>query len=819
MDERNNKRDLVLAPGEYAYMQDVTKGVVKTYTGPTVINPTAQERPIVFDEETSRFVPCSLDEAVQPIATAPEGSYLVLENPSAKGDHPVPGGVHPAPDLAVGRTLNLTGPRAFALWPGEVVKLVPGHHLRSNQYVLVRVLNEDEARKNWTQAIIKPATSGVERDGVAPAPASEPPADLAVGKLLVIRGTDVSFYIPPTGLGVVPDEEGDYVRDALTLERLEYAILVDQNGNKRYERGPQVVFPAPTEVFVEQGGQRKSRAIELSELHGLHIKVIAPYTEGDRTYREGDELIITGKATAIYYPREEHSLIRVEGRDRHVAVAIPAGEGRYVVDRTSGVIRVVQGPSMFLPDPIREVLVRRVLTDRESATWYPGNAEALAHNRLLRGVGELQTPTKAKPEAKPSADDKQSWQTGVMERDKFVKPRTLVLDTRFDGAPRINVWVGYAVMVVDPRGQRRVVTGPATILLEYDESLEVLQLSSGTPKRSDRRIETVYLRTLNNRVSDRCTVETADHVSITLGYALRVGFEGDPQRWFEVEDYVQLLCDHVRSVLRAAVKRRSVDDVYANAVEVVRDAILGVAPDGGARPGLGFAENGMRVADVEVLDVTIGDEEIAELLGEAQHQAVEEGIALVRARRGLELIRQREVIARSTAEEEAATRRRRAELDLDAANDRLQAALADLSGEVRRHVAELEVTRARNAMLDLDHDANLARRRTLEAAALDTARANQQLALAQLAAEVDATVKRFDAAQGGFSEALLTLSNRETLTKVAEAMSVQSFVGGKTLVDVVQRVFDGTPIGGMLAQVTQRANGNGAWHGSAADDE
>ena len=51
MDDRNAKRDLVLAPSEYAYMQDVTKGIVKTYTGPTVINPTAQERPVVFDPE------------------------------------------------------------------------------------------------------------------------------------------------------------------------------------------------------------------------------------------------------------------------------------------------------------------------------------------------------------------------------------------------------------------------------------------------------------------------------------------------------------------------------------------------------------------------------------------------------------------------------------------------------------------------------------------------------------------------------------------------------------------------------------------------
>ncbi|HEY5928466.1 MAG TPA: SPFH domain-containing protein [Kofleriaceae bacterium] len=788
MDERSNKRDLVLAPGEYAYMQDVTKGVVKTYTGPTVINPTAQERSIIFDAEENRFSPCSLDDAVQPVATAPEGSYLVLENPSARGDHPPAGGVHPAPDLAIGRMVNLTGPRAFALWPGEVVKLIPGHHLRSNQYVLVRVLNEDEARRNWAHAVIKPATP--EGD----APSSEPPADLSVGKLLVIRGTDVSFYIPPTGLGVVPDDSGRYVRDALTLERLEYAILVDENGNKRYERGPQVVFPSPTEVFVEQLGQRKFRAIELSELHGLHVKVIAPYSEAAVEHREGDELFITGKQTAIYYPRQEHSLIRVDGRERHVAVAIPAGEGRYVVDRATGVIRVVRGPAMFLPNPIHEVLVRRVLSDRECTTFYPNNADALAYNRGLRTASD--TPAKPVPETRRAS---------------------IVLDARFDGAPKIGVWVGYAVMVVDPRGQRRVVTGPATILLEYDETLEVLQLSTGTPKRADKRIQTVYLRTLNNRISDLCTVETADHVAITIGYALRVGFEGDPQRWFEVEDYVQLLCDHVRSLLRAAIKRRSVDEVYANVVELVRDALLGVAAEAGPRHGLAFAENGMRVSDVEVLDVTVGDDVIADLLGDAQRQAVEEGISLVRARRGLELIRQREQITRATAEEEATTRRQRSELDLDAAADRLKAALSELEGEVRRAVAQLDVSRARNTAADFEHEADIARRRAENALVLEQERAEQQLALNVLAAEVDATVKRFAAAQGGFSEALLALSNRETLAKIAEAMSVQSFVGGKTLVDVIGKVFTGTPLAGMLERVTERSSGNGAYH--AADED
>src|SRR6185503_3134082 len=154
MDERNQKRDLVLAPSEYAYMQDVTKGIVKTYTGPTVINPTAQERPVVFNAATKRFEPCALEQAVQQAAIAPEGFYLILKNPSVRGDHPAAGGVHPSPDLTVGRKINIHGPCDFPLWPGQIVKLVQGHHLRSNQYLLVRVYNEEEARRNWGKAVI-----------------------------------------------------------------------------------------------------------------------------------------------------------------------------------------------------------------------------------------------------------------------------------------------------------------------------------------------------------------------------------------------------------------------------------------------------------------------------------------------------------------------------------------------------------------------------------------------------------------------------------------------------------------------------------------
>ena len=115
-----------------------------------------------------------------------------------------------------------------------------------------------------------------------------------------------------------------------------------------------MVFPRPTESFVEgEGGFRKFRAIELNPHSGLHIKVIAEYEEEGKTHRVGEEIFITGREQAIYFPRPEHSIIEYGSRKVHYAVAIPAGEGRYVLDRDLGTVDLVKGPSMFLPDPLR----------------------------------------------------------------------------------------------------------------------------------------------------------------------------------------------------------------------------------------------------------------------------------------------------------------------------------------------------------------------------------------------------------------------------------------------------------------------------------
>ena len=106
-------------------------------------------------------------------------------------------------------------------------------------------------------------------------------------------------------------------------------------------------------------------------------------------------------------PRPEHAVIKYGDDAIHYAVAIPAGEARYVLDRNSGQIRLEKGPSIFLCDPRREVIVRRVLDQRQVGLWFPGNNEAMAHNQQLAASkakgGAAPGAAPAAPPARPAA--------------------------------------------------------------------------------------------------------------------------------------------------------------------------------------------------------------------------------------------------------------------------------------------------------------------------------------------------------------------------------------------------------------------------------
>lgn len=865
--ESMKPRELVLSPGQYVYVQDAAKGNIKVFVGPVVVNQTNQDVPIVFDDETQQFRQVvTLEEARRFSPVAPEGDYLILANPAKTDTHPVEG-QQSAADLSIGRSVNVPGPVMFALWPSQIVKVVRGHQLRSNQYLVVRVYNEEEARKNWSTAVVK-RTGESDSSLVAP-------TDLSVGRQLIIKGTEVSFYIPPTGIAVVQGPlnvsniattANEFIRDALTLEQLDYCILVDEDGTKRYEKGPQVVFPEPTEKFVEDGNSEiKFRAIELNALQGLHIKVIAAYKDGEKEFKEGEELFITGADTQIYYPREEHSLITYDGNQKHFAVAIPPGEARYVMNRLTGIIRTVRGPTMLLPNPVFEVIVRRHMTDREVVALYPGNEEALEYNRTLRSIaakspttrsgvvsegdiqrntskrdiggkrgmaaslasmdamqlnaGAVATYTAASAPALMSKSNINSSTVAKMgdeitRSSSYTQPRSLVFGSKFEGVPTIKLFTGYAIMIVNATGSRRVVQGPAVIQLDYDETVEILNLSTGKPKTTDTIFSTPYLRMLNNKVGDIVEVETMDHVKVSLKLSHLVNFEGESQQWFAIENYVKFLSDHVRSMLKGAVKKISIEEFYQNALSIIQKVVLGDAV-------MRFEENGMNIVDVEVLDVQIQDAAVAKLLSDSQRLAVQSNIQLAQATRTLDFTKRQELINREIAEATTATRKRNLELEKEVVTAELVVQLAKISSEIDRVKNTQLMQDEKEALNAITHNAELTRTENASKLQLEINRENQDTQIALLKEQTEATLKRFAAVQGGLSEALLSLSSQETLVKMAQAHSVQTILGGESVVDVLTQIFKGGALEGVMAKLQTKiaapivGGSNGKVSGSA----
>lgn len=859
-------RDLSLYPGNYAYLQDTTKGVIKTYTGPSAITPTAQEVPVVYDPKKGTFTRCnSLEEAVRVNTVAVEGFYIELLNPAKDNAHPSDGSTQAGPELQVGRKINVNGPAMFALWPGQSATVIRGHHLRSNQYLLTRVYNEEEARKNWGNAIMKsaskltPPTEGasaeekktyetaLKMEKEALAAAAKPPADLTVGKLFIIRGTEVSFYIPPTGITVVHeafDGQGKpiYTREALTLERLEYAILIDENGRKRYERGPTVVFPHPTERFMEMADEkdkskrtRKFQAIELNDIQGIHIKVIADYKDEatGQTHKAGEELFITGKETAIYYPREEHAAIKYDGRAKHFATAVPAGEARYVLNRLTGKIDLRKGPDMMLPDPRTEIFVRRPLSDLQVKLWYPGNQEAQEFNAYLRNLsknvpttrsgavseGEIERSSKAYSKGAriqslgmesvatyaansmmdASNVSKEQGYVGdeVTRASSYTQPRSITLESKFQGVPAIELWTGYAALVVSKSGARRVEVGPTTIHLEYDEGLEVLAFSTGKPKNTDQLQKDVYLRVKNNKVSDIVRVETKDHVQVELRFSYLVNFEGEQEKWFAVENYVKLLCDHLRSILKGEIRKIPIEEFYATSTDIIRDILLGKD-----KKGMFFEANNMRLQDVEVLGVTIADPTIKQLLDGSQIDVVKANIEMSNLHRNMAVTTEKERITREEMVLKVETLRQKNDLEEEVLTSNFAVRLMQIGNAIKEYQEQQKADAEKQALSVQAIDSKLAIERKEFVQRQEKEKNEQEQRIAFIKAEAEAFVSKFKAFEGQFTNALLAISNNKVLVEVAEAWSIQRVLGGDTLSESFNKMFQGSPLAGIVKSIT-----------------
>lgn len=809
------QKDIVLAVNEFCHIISKTNGAIKTYTGPITMTISAQEALVVFNEKTKQFEETQdLNRAKQLFVSAPEGWYVVLKNPAEDNNHPDSGKAVNSPELSIGRKINIAGPCSFSLFPGQMAKTVQGHRLRSNQYLLARVYDADAAEVSRGTATI------INTEGKEVKNKSE---KYFVGQLLVIKGTEISFYMPPTGIEVLPvgGRENEYVRDAVTLERLEYAILKDEDGEKRYVHGPAVVFPKPTETFVNSPkGGLVFRALELSPISGIYVKVIAAYKdEAGKEHPIGEELFITGKDQMIYYPRPEHAMIQYDGKYMHHAIAIPEGEGRYILNRLTGQIKTVVGPAMYLPDPRAEVVVKRKLTDKECELFYPNNNEVLMYNRGL-------TEKAAEKAAQKGVSDKitnvinnayctanQTDTLAIFEANanisrgvSYTKPRTITLDTKFDGVVSVNVWTGYAINVISKTGKREIVVGPATRLLNYDETLESMSLSTGRPKTTDNLLNTAYLRVENNKISDLINVQTKDYVDVQIKVSYCVDFlEKYKDKWFNVENYIKYLCDRERSLLKREVKKYTIQEFYANSTDIVRKVVLNLSDKKemaeGQREGRFFAENGMLVHDVEVLSVMV-EREIANILGEHQEEMIRKNLELIDAETRMSVVAKLAEVEKVETELKNKTSLYRLELDKALALEKMKndEEIAERKRAAIEAAKQAEVDMQK--MLDEIHKAELARTKAKVDADIERNKALAAIEKEKQDAYAASVKEILSSIQPGLIEALNAQANADMMSGLGEAVAPYAMAKDESVAEAINKIVRGTTMESVLEKFT-----------------
>ncbi|MDF2697768.1 MAG: hypothetical protein K0S65_6151, partial [Labilithrix sp.] len=581
-----------------------------------------------------------------------------------------------------------------------------------------------------------------------------------------------------------------YARRAVVLGPKEFCILFDADGNPRIVRGPARVFPGPHDTFLQRGSRRRVYdAFELSEQQALWLRVITPISRArlqanlppgfplDREeYDAGSELIVRGKPS-VFFPFIEAEVVNPSTREPHVgndhdsvlinAIGIDQQKGAYIRDLRTGMVKMVRGETSYLIDPRFEEHVQRRMA-RES--WNLWVAHAEPHKAL-----------KAKPGDEP---------------DSFTTPWALSILVPNNEA-----------CLVSSRHGRRVEIGPKSILLEYEESLLPFRLSKGPSKDGHHTITTCFLRVQGARVADTFEVESSDFVKLRLKLGFTGHFEGEPEKWFHIDDPVKLLADTVRARLRAAAREHSFARLVREMGKLVRETLFGTEPT------LRFEENGMVVDSCELLKLDIVDPALAQLIADAQREMVKLQINDEQATQRLSSERHQDAI---DAEEHAIVRTavaRKAESQIVDAESNHRVDLQKL--KLRFDAEDVERGRKQaQAALELDGEIRSAdrrgeahaerRRKEAEANALANEVAYKveeahlakvaELDLARARAVAEADALRLQAIQPELIGALHSAADAEVMKAAASNMNLVSLLGGKSPQELFEHVLRGTPL-------------------------
>jgi hypothetical protein len=600
----------------------------------------------------------------------------------------------------------------------------------------------------------------------------------------------------------MPLTTDNYIRKGIPLEADEYAMLMNRIGRKSIVYGPTTVVPCIDQEFIinQESGTPVFKGIPIDIKSGVLLqtntkmtvkqaKQRVPFVQilGDLNDKEelapGTLLVVWKRETCVF-PADGIDIV-----EKFEAVHIPAGKAKYLQNMETGKVQVVKGEKMYLPDPRREQFVQRNLTQKEIQLWF---------------LGEEYDPA-------------------------FV--------------PCIKVPQGTAAKIqgFDSQGKttQEVIEGFDIVFLAWDQQLAVLKVSAsdfGEPKTHRGSKDICFLWTQGNVINDTAAnLRSRDDCKFSLSYALTVDFQENKQDdWFAVDDYVGLVCEEVRSILRGIFLRGAIHEISTDYVDVARDAILGIKKENEEdRPGRDFKRCGAKVVEVNVISFNLDDDKLAGRLNQVQQASLEESLQTKQAKVKLEGalarldITAKERSAKANDDEEERklrleTTQAKAELDkkildIDAELAKKRIAVSKEERELRQEedmaLREFKASEDKAKTESKKTIANLEKEiATLECAAAISRlepvfkenQAKADNAIKKMEAQAQAVAKVNESVMPEIKAALTQLADTELATTVAEHLGKVAHLKGVDVLEVLNNMAGKSPIiKRVLSQITE----------------
>ncbi|CAG9583709.1 conserved hypothetical protein [Leishmania major strain Friedlin] len=344
----------------------------------------------------------------------------------------------------------------------------------------------------------------------------------------------------------------------------------------------------------------------LCEQEAVLVTALGSFTDSSCTppvqRYDGDRWLVQGPCSFI-----PSDLMRVvpnakTGAEVRRPYLLSEGDGLYVRNSVTGVVRCLPGPCSYL------------LTAEEEVWEKPLSAQVERHlAQLVSHAAYIE-----------------------LERDKERK----VLQGQTERAVSYHIPYRSVTQLYNYKTQMtRIVFGPDRVLLEPDEAFTVVSLSGSPwdPAKPTKCMpkHTNYITALHlflgpSNMTDVVHVETRDHAQLALQLCYDWYFDVTPgdteaaKECFSVNDFVGDACSYIASRIRAAVASMPFEEFHKNSARCLRRAVFDVNPATGQPNGLlRFPANHLVVTSVDTQEMEVLDERTRQGLQKSVKMAIE----------------------------------------------------------------------------------------------------------------------------------------------------------------------------------------------------